>query len=111
MNISTAVEKIITLHKLVPDTLYDTITHQTAIAQILEQLLADDWIRGEDQLPGHGDFVLVYDDQSERVWFAEYFGDFVSTDSDGEWPCSNLTITHWKPLPELPKEVGDESNE
>jgi len=47
MNISTAVLKIIELHKFVPDSLYDTMTHQKTIAKILQELLDTNGIADE----------------------------------------------------------------
>lgn len=58
------------------------------------------WISVEDRLPENDRDVLVYDKVS-GMWIAQY---------DNRWETEEFIlddVTHWQPLPELPKEVNN----
>jgi len=67
------------------------------------------WISVKDRLPEDGVEVLITDGENIDVSFCEltYFGD---DPNEMEWfgrisPWHFGNITHWMPLPELPKGV------
>ncbi|MDO4929612.1 MAG: DUF551 domain-containing protein [Bacteroidales bacterium] len=63
------------------------------------------WISVEDRLPDYDEQVIVHDAEYEEYFTHRSNNPFVQTDKDG-W-CSFSSrgkITHWMPVPPLPKE-------
>ena len=66
-----------------------------------------EWISVKDRLPEDDATYLVYGRNGYGIVFAVYYG-------DGEWltwdDLTNITrfVTHWMPLPPLPKEEENE---
>jgi hypothetical protein len=65
------------------------------------------WVSVDDRLPPMGEDVLVWDSKQEMIavaWFDEP-GVWITADMD----LSTASITHWRYMPRLPKEVdGDD---
>lgn len=85
------------------------------IVMVADQLIAKGvtvrrWISVKDRLPDNAEDVLCwYEDENNREWVT------VGKCFDGGWDldidCLGercLTVTHWQPLPEPPKEVPHE---
>jgi len=84
-------------------------------------IVENQWISVADQFPKDNQFVLVIDKENE-IWTAQWTlaGEsnnesnperrFWSFKVDNEdccectWPKLDNTVTHWRPLPELPKD-------
>jgi hypothetical protein len=69
-----------------------------------------EWIAIEDRYPPYGKFIILacYTAEGKRIWVTEGFRE--STDRYGEHyvqqnaqKITSSVITHWMPLPELPK--------
>lgn len=74
-------------------------------ADAIEELQKPQWISVEERLPGTGEVVLVYGKRG-GIYTAEH-------NRNGRWPGSFWKLnskshhcepTHWRPLPEPPKE-------
>ena len=78
------------------------------IAELEKQLKASPWISVEDRLPEEkmnhwSSWVVVLRDLP--VLDVDELADFSRYDHEKkQWPYQNETITHWMPIPELPKE-------
>lgn len=61
------------------------------------------WISVEDEMPELATLALVCDASSGKMAVARYI-------ANNQWvlPAFFPTVTHWAPLPEVPKEVDDE---
>lgn len=66
-----------------------------------------DWIRAEDRLPDQdGKYLCVYHFAGGEMQFPDV-RDYYATDDHPHWAHTrgfNIVITHWMPLPEMPKE-------
>lgn len=77
--------------------------HRDTLAMI-QQLEAQvpKWICVEERLPGSDDDVLIMTPAGISIGYCNiyvgYWGDYINDEGDH--------ITHWMPLPELPKEAG-----
>ena len=88
----------------VHDVLFDvlTIPEINALKRAYCALERDRWISVEERLPEEKHAVLV--------WQPQYLNSYVVTLSEGEWYVFGgygtkvFGVTHWKPLPEPPKE-------
>lgn len=65
------------------------------------------WIPVSERLPENGETVICVLKRGE-CWVATWNELDDNLWSDGENWCSNSEVTHWMPLPELPKEDHDE---
>ena len=71
-----------------------------------------EWIKTEDDLPETQESVLVFCGKSMRVgscvlgrWILSgSFHEYDESDEDWDYDCVYLNVTHWMPLPELPKD-------
>lgn len=88
-----------------PDTLYDEA------ADAIEELSKPRWIPVTEGLPESvDDDVLVTDGEGCAVGYWRPYAqawdstDFGWLENRSEPPCGIHTVTHWMPLPELPKE-------
>ena len=62
------------------------------------------WISCKDKMPEHGVTVLIYTGNHtiSLAWYDKDMGYFYICDSDYKY--NPLDVTHWRPLPEPPKE-------
>lgn len=69
-----------------------------------------EWINVKDRLPDFNEYVLCYDTQKIYIGFRENnyseYNEHWSICEDQCCSCTGCTgaITHWMPLPHLPKE-------
>lgn len=64
------------------------------------------WIKTSEQLPDYGKdtllFVVYKGERMIRSWNA-YYKSWDDEDMDDHF-CTALEVSHWQPLPELPKD-------
>lgn len=67
-------------------------------------LNADNWISCKDKMPDDGVNVLIYagNRMISLAWYDKNMGYFYICDSDYKY--NSLDVTHWQPLPEMPRE-------
>jgi Protein of unknown function (DUF551) len=63
----------------------------------------EDWISINDQLPKIMEYVMVYNTEGATLIGRLMSNGWVAMFADGEILMSELTATHWRPLPEPPK--------
>ncbi len=66
----------------------------------------NEWIKFEDDLPQHGEYVLTFGDNDIFISRFEQFTDGRHKRRDGYFVTDEgygNDITHWMPLPEYPK--------
>jgi hypothetical protein len=76
----------------------------------------DKWISVNDRLPRTPNAFLVYygfKDENGEMYETRYIGTmtFFAFDKEPHWQHEGsygLTVTHWMPLPEPPKEMNDD---
>jgi hypothetical protein len=74
----------------------------------MEALERARWIPCSERLPQKGKYVLLWSEDSPGVFTGVYFCERFIV--NGFWgKVEDLSITHWMPLPELPKEENDET--
>ena len=64
------------------------------------------WIKCSDRLPEDEQYYLIKD-KEEGLLIGHYIADIESWSEKGTGCgccCSSITITHWQPLPEPPKD-------
>jgi hypothetical protein len=62
-----------------------------------------EWIRVEDRLPEHWEYVMVYNTEGATLIARLLDQGWVAFFADGEKHMGGLTATHWRPLPGAPK--------
>ena len=76
-----------------------------AFDKAIEALEAAGWVSVKDKLPEHGKRYLIYatsgDNKTSYITIAAFSGHFYLSGRRAYWK-----VTHWMPLPELPKEEG-----
>ena len=91
----------------------DAINIGAEAADAIEELQAalPHWISVEDRLPNVGDSVLIncnFDGKHYRYMITSWTGIKNHGIADWENVGFALTVTHWMPMPEPPKEVGED---
>jgi len=86
--------------------LYSSNKEEILLAEAIATLSKDKWININDKLPEEGDwyFVVTHNETGKRIaqmLFLDSKADNFWLSIAGDW---GNNITHWQPLPELPKE-------
>lgn len=105
MKIERAIEILDPEHREVYDGMDEV---NEACRMGMEALERTRWIPVSERLPKKGKYVLLWSEDSPGVFTGVYFCERFIV--NGFWgKVEDLSITHWMPLPELPKGGGAEN--